>query len=483
MLKQRGVTLIEMVVALGIMAAIATWVAVMLDDNSRDTKAAITASHGVTVAAAGVNYIKDNYSTLAAVASDTTPALIRISDLVAAGYLQDGFSITNPRLQVGCILVLEPTPNKLAGMLVYEGGDVIDDLTLGQIASLIGGSGGGIYSTDVTVVRGAMSGWTMPIANYANPNHLGQRCDGSGGDVTFSAGHPAVALWLSENASSSPTLYRDEIPGNPSLNTMNTPILMGAGSIQIVGEACATDGALARDENGGVISCVNNAWKAAGGSQYWQDPVPTFAALPVCNAASINQTRVVEAPTVGTGRRAYTCNGAGTWNALGVDNNGNIAVAGIATINTLNVSGNSTFSGSLTVGDGTAATASNTLVVNRTATLNAACSPNGAVARDSVGLLLSCQSGLWKKAFGDTLHEVGLEFIDRLGPWNVDNDFVKQKAAVSSCGSSAYPAYPACDSGFTVAATRRFTQTGSCTVGSITYNTTRYYSATSCVIN
>ncbi len=31
---------------------------------------------------------------------------------------------------------------------------------------------------------------------------------------------------------------------------------------------------------------------------------------------------------------------------------------------------------------------------------NTACTPNGLVARDSTGLLLSCQSGLWKKASG-----------------------------------------------------------------------------------
>ncbi len=31
---------------------------------------------------------------------------------------------------------------------------------------------------------------------------------------------------------------------------------------------------------------------------------------------------------------------------------------------------------------------------------NTACTPNGLVARDNVGLLLSCQSGIWKKASG-----------------------------------------------------------------------------------
>ena len=36
--------------------------------------------------------------------------------------------------------------------------------------------------------------------------------------------------------------------------------------------------------------------------------------------------------------------------------------------------------------------------INGTATEGAACSPNGLVGRDGTGLLLSCQSGIWKKA-------------------------------------------------------------------------------------
>lgn len=421
MKKEKGLTLLEIMISLSILSAVTLGVVKLIDNASEDTKAAVTALHLKTVGMAGNEYIRNNYAAITGVATASTPALIRVSDLIAGGYLNAGYSLQNPRGQNTCLLVLQPTTNNLTAMVVTEAGDVIDDLTLGQIAANVGGDGGGVYSIAPDVIRGAMGGWSIDLAAspydaFRNANHLGQHCDGSGGDIPLNTGHPMMALWFADGVSVSATLYRDAIPGNPSLNTMNTPILMGAATIQTIGDACPTNGALARTADGTLVSCVNSEWKP-GGSQYWQDPVASFAALPACNAASINQTRVVETPTVGTGRRAYTCDGAGTWNALAVDNSGNITVAGTATINNLSVSGNttigdatsdtlivnagSTFNHGVTIGNGTAASASNTLVVNRTATEGAACSPNGAVARNSVGLLLSCQSGVWKKSSGE----------------------------------------------------------------------------------
>lgn len=437
---QKGVTLLEMLVALSIMAAIAAGVTALIDQSAKDTKAAVTATHVRAVGEAANKYIRDNYSGLTGSATATTPALIRISDLIAGGYLTTGFSTTNPRRQSTCVLVLEPTSNNLVSLLVTEGGDTIDDLTLGQIASMVGGAGGGVYSTDTTKVRGAMGGYSLAIGNFANANHLGQKCDGTGGTISFAKGHPMMALWFADGAAVSATLYRNSVPGNPSLNTMNTPILMGASTVQTAGNACTSTGAIGRDANGAVLSCVSGTWKSAA-SAYWGDPVANFASLPACNAATANQTRVVATPSVGSGRRAYTCNGGGTWDPLGTDNNGNITIAGRLTANdtlanehyangwfrSLGDGGwyNQKWNGGWYMSDGTwvrsyadknvytggqmyagsmrsigRMTADEYVQVNGVATENAGCSPNGLVARDSVGLLLSCQSGIWKKASG-----------------------------------------------------------------------------------
>ena len=383
--KQKGVTLLELIIALGVMAAITVGVNALINQYSDDTKASVIATHIKRVGNAANSYIKDNYSTISSVATSSTPVLIRVSDLVAGGYLTAGYSTKNPVGQDTCILVLQPTPNNLAAIATTESGTAIDDLTLGKIAATIGGEGGGIYSTAVTTIRGAMGGYSFAVGNFANANSLGKKCDGTtSGAVTFTAGHPVAALWFADGNSTSSTLYRDSIPGNPSLNTMNTPIILGAGTVQVTDSACTTIGMLARDNAGKVLMCDGANWKEQGSSAgYWKDPVATYASLPTCDAAASSQTRVVTTPTVGTGPRAYTCNGSGSWQALGLDNAGNLTIAGTASINKL--AGN--------------------LEITTVAVENTACPTNGTIARDSVGLILSCQSGLWKKATGSGIGE------------------------------------------------------------------------------
>jgi len=375
--RQMGLTLLEMLISLSILASIVGGIASLAQSASDDARASVTALHTKTVGDAASAYIKDNYAAIVGVATSTTPALIRVSDLIGQGYLSSGFSPVNPRGQATCVLVLEPTANRLTGLVLTEGRDVIDDLTLGQIASTIGGAGGGLYSSSPTTARGAMGTYSFPIGAYGNPNTLGQRCDGAAGTPAVAAGHITMALWYSDAAQGASTLYRDQVPGNPALNTMNTPILMGAGAVQVAGAACTPNGAIGRDANGGVLACESAVWKK-GGSAYWGDPVANFAALPTCNAAALNQTRVAQTPAVGTGPRAYTCNGAGAWNPLALNDAGNITVPGAATVAKL---------------DGQ-------LELVPLGTVGAACSPNGGLARSATGSVLSCDSGTWKGGGG-----------------------------------------------------------------------------------
>lgn len=379
---QAGVTLLELLISIVILSGAVVVLYRLIDTSVQDTKSSVTALHVRTVGDAAMSYIKDNYGAITGVATASQPVLLRVADMVTTGHLTHGASAVNPRRQSTCVLILQPRANQLLALVVTEGGDTIDDITLGQIAATIGGAGGGIYSSAPTVMRGAMGGWEMAFGAFANPNHLGQRCDGSAGAVQFSAGRPVMALWFADGAAASATLHRDAVPGNPSLNTMNTPILMGAGTIQSEGGSCATNGALGRNAAGAVLACESGQWRK-GGSAFWQDPVASFAQLPACNAASLGHTRVVRTPTIGSGARAYSCNGAGTWQALGINDTGNIDIPGTATISqaTINrIGGN--------------------LEVTTVATQGSACAPNGRIARDANGLLLSCQSGSWQMAQG-----------------------------------------------------------------------------------
>ncbi len=366
--QQYGLTLLEVIVSLAVLSAAFVGVSALIDDWSNDMHTSVVAQQTSTFGEAVQAYVKDNYAAVSAVATATTPALIRVSTLTGTGYLESGFSVSNSYGQNICALVLQPSAGKLNALVVTEGGTAINDLDLGSIAAKILAAGGGIYSTAATTVRGTMGGWSMPIGNFANPNQAGLHCDGTAGTVSIAPGHSAMALWFNDGDSTSAFLYRNDI-GQPQLNTMNTPIIMAA--TETVGAACSTTGAIARDVSGAVVSCQGGSWKTQG-SIFWQDPVANFAALPACAAAIAWQTRVVETPTTGTGPRAYTCNGT-TWQPLAVDDTGNITIAGTATIDKL--AGN--------------------LQITATATENAACSPNGRIASDATGLILSCQSGVW----------------------------------------------------------------------------------------
>lgn len=370
--SQRGVTLLEVVVSISIMMMGLIGMSQIADRYSADVTNSVAADQQKRIAEAARNYIKDNFSTIAGTATTTAPYLITTSMLVTGGYLPTGTPTTNGYSQNTCTLVLQPTANKLQGLVVTEGGTTIDDITLGSIVGLIGSSAGSVQSTNSANITGAMGGWSIPVASYSNlVNNLGKKCDGTtAGNVIIATGHTAVALWFENSFAQSSTLYRSAVPGMPQLNTVNTPIIFNA--TQTVGSACTTAGALANDAAGAVINCTAGQWKSIGGSgsPYWADAVANYASLPACNAGSTAATRVVTTPTVGSGPRAYTCDGA-TWKALSVDDSGNLNIAGILS----------------------AAKITPTTVV----TAGAACTDtSGTIAKDSNGQILSCQSGVWK---------------------------------------------------------------------------------------
>lgn len=370
--SQRGVTLLEVVVSISIMMMGLIGMSQIADRYSADVTNSVAADQQKRIAEAARNYIKDNFSTIAGTATTTAPYLITTSMLVTGGYLPTGTPTTNGYSQNTCTLVLQPTANKLQGLVVTEGGTTIDDITLGSIVGLIGSSAGSVQSTNNANITGAMGGWSIPVASYSNlVNNLGKKCDGTtAGNVIIATGHTAVALWFENSFAQSSTLYRSAVPGMPQLNTVNTPIIFNA--TQTVGSACTTAGALTNDAAGAVINCTGGQWKSIGGSSspYWADAVANYASLPACNAGSTAATRVVTTPTVGSGPRAYTCDGA-TWTALSVDDSGNLNTAGILS----------------------AAKITPTTVV----TAGAACADtSGTIAKDSNGQILSCQSGVWK---------------------------------------------------------------------------------------
>lgn len=431
---QAGVTLLEVLVSLGIMATVVAGVAGMVNQRTEDTKAAVTAQHIKTIGMAASEYIRANYTTVQANATETMPALIRVSDLIAGGYLQPGFNPLNAYGQSTCVLTLKSATNNLTTMVVTEGGIVADDLTLGQIASLIGAAGGGIYSTAASTLRGTMGGWSMAPANFASANHLAQTCSGAGGSVQFTAGHPVMALWFADGQDVAGTLYRDAIPGNPSLNTMQTPILMGAGTVVTKNTACTTPGAIAKDNAERLMSCRSGKWKIASVME-WKGTLATVGNLPATGNNPGDTYRIS-----GLANHAFTWDDENNlWQGLTVESDGTLRVPGVIYAN-----GSSSNYGAVTMrgeqngwsginfknnAGGNAGTLmmsasssgfynvaenawrwnvddngnsaqpgrakASTLLAETTVESGTSCAGHdqGTIARDSAGLILSCQSG------------------------------------------------------------------------------------------
>lgn len=338
--------------------------------NNDNIRASITAQQQKQLNAAATTYIQQNSVAIQAIATPTVPAIITVAMLqdTAVNLLPAAFSATNPYGQTWQIEVLEPTAGNLQALAMSINGDTLPDTQTTKIATLVGATGGflpqndsGIYPGAAAYAYGSFAGWTIPTANY----------------TSITGGHLASLLTFNSGQLVNNYLYRNAVPGQPQLNTMEVPLQLGAGTVQTSGGACiAADlGKLARDASGNVLMCNGTNWKTQG-SSYWQDPSATFAALPACNAAAINQTRIVQTPTTGTGPRAYTCDGA-TWQPLAVDDTGNMTIAG-------NVTG----TGGVTTG--------------LTATIGAVCAGTGTMAKDlaGTGLLLSCQYGVWKTQGG-----------------------------------------------------------------------------------
>jgi prepilin-type N-terminal cleavage/methylation domain-containing protein len=388
MRKERGFTLVELsivVIIMGIMATIGVWSKMQ---ELRDELAKSQGQQLVRLNDAIGTYMVNNYAALVngspigGVANTMSPT---VAELRTLGILDAGFSANN--LYGGgytTALTLVPAacapPNCNISSLVYLTTQIIDPNTgrvdgprLGVAQGVAGGDAAYSLPATPAVFTGSGGGWTA--VNPLNTAGILAMRNGTGSS--------AWAQFLRRDGSLPMTGNLDmggQAINNAATIALNTVVANGA--------ACATNGVVARDANGAVMSCQSGAWRSQG-SAFWQDPVVNAASLPACNASSIWQTRVVEIPTVGSGPRAYTCNGA-SWQALAVNDAGNITIPGLMT------AANATITGATTTNQ-----LAGNLEVTVTATVNTACSPNGRIARDANGLLLSCQSGVWKKASGD----------------------------------------------------------------------------------
>ncbi len=311
----------------------------------------MAAQQQLKVAEAGSKYIKDNFAAVLAAAGPTAPAVITVAMLKNTKYLPAGFNDKNIYGQDYRILARKPQANQLETLIITVGGAPAGEIDIRRVAQIIGAQGGYISAANTAVAQG--SAWQVPLSNYG---------------VSPGAGRLATALFFQDGAVANDYLYRNAVQGKPELNRMNAALNMGGNDI--------------------------NAARAITASG-------TIATTADVSARNITATNTVSGNTAEISGETYTggwfrSRGDGGWysekwgggwymsDSTWVRSwmNKSIYTGG-------QVRGGEVRSDGRTyVGE--------YLQLTRVAAENTACSPNGLVGRNVAGLMLSCQSGLWK---------------------------------------------------------------------------------------
>ena len=366
--SQQGMTLIEVLGALGIAAVLLLSLGAMIDSSMDEIKGQQSALYQEQAVNAANKYITANYADLVTSTSGGSVAAITLPQLKTGGFLSDGFSNTNVFNQTPCILVRQSSSGKLDALVATYGGQAIPDRNIPLVA-MYAGQGGGYISTAVpTTARGAS--WSLDTTAYR-----GVACNGTtvlNGSSANDGGHLVSSLFYDGPGQlSTDFLYRNAVPGRPELNQMETPVHMvpGTGAQAVEDDdadprctVASGTGKIAVDASGHILSCQSGVWKRQGFG-FWKDPVLNYADLPATGntAGDVHMVTALN--------RAFTWNGS-SWTALAVDQNGNYMVPGMLTTNLMKL--------------------------NQTAVKNTPCDDDGMIARDMTGLILSCQSGSWR---------------------------------------------------------------------------------------
>lgn len=217
--SRRGLTLLEVLLAVGVAALIAAGAAYALNERTADLKAKAAADQLTVVTQAAEAYIKNNWMTVQGqVPTAGSKALIDIATLITNGYLPASSFSETPYAHHYEIWVRGITGGGFQAMVVTIGTEDPGRTRLPQIALQTRANTGFVIqapydNNDPDKILGAFGGWTASVGNF--------RPSGSSGLVWL-----ASLLSVQEDITGSDFLYRGQIPGRPDLNEMRTNITM-----------------------------------------------------------------------------------------------------------------------------------------------------------------------------------------------------------------------------------------------------------------
>lgn len=323
---QRGFTMLEMLAALAIGALMMIGLMMMINSSMEDTRAQQAALYQSQLATAAAQLIQQNYTVLASQVSLTTPVVVPLkgSPYQLATYLSNNLQAQNAYRQTPCLLVYAGAAGGVDGLLVTEGGNTISDAELGYIAANAGLGGGSIQAMNNTTgaARGAFGSWTIATPNPANASCSGTKA-GTGHLVS-------EVFYNGSQAQNADFLYRVGVPGDLNANTMQVPIIMAQ---QTDYSACTSVGAVAADTASNLLVCQGGMWEPQA-SFHWRSPVQAAT-----NLSTLPQPRAGDVAMTLETSRAYTFNGS-AWQALAVDEAGNLSVPGWIDLGNTQVMGN-----------------------------------------------------------------------------------------------------------------------------------------------
>ncbi|EBZ4144357.1 shufflon system plasmid conjugative transfer pilus tip adhesin PilV [Salmonella enterica subsp. enterica serovar Kottbus] len=311
---------------------------------------------------AASSYVGRYYPTVLASATTTKPVVVTSQMLKNTGLLPASFSETNSYGQQYQAMIVRNQQNQelLQGMVVSRGGHAMPFTALNQISKDITAGFGG-YVEDGQTAVGAMRSWRIALSSYG---------------TSTGRGHLAVMLStddLSGAREDGDRLYRFQVNGRPDLNKMHTAIDMGGNNLNSVGTVTASKVA-AQNGNFGV-SLVSNGPVTAGGDirstggwivtrsgKGWMDETHGGGLYMSDN----DWLRILNNKGFYTG---------GEIRGGKVRSDGNVSVAGILTLDQINVAGTW-------------------------------CPTTGAVSRTVKGDQLTCQSGIWASSEKMSLFEM-----------------------------------------------------------------------------
>lgn len=330
---QRGIGMIETLGALAIGSLILLGLTAMIDRSMAEMKGQQAAQYQAQIVSAAKKYITAKYADLKIhPAVGATPLPVSIDDLIAANYLQAGFALTNGYQQSTCILIRQPVADKFDALVVTSGGLPIEEKEIAVVAMNAGFGGG--YISKETPGTATGSTWKMDTTAYRNV-----ACPGGGIALTGTdSGHLASRIFHDGQAFDD-FMARNEVPGMPNLNTMNTPLRMANKAIATRGAACGADAAIAMDAEQNILSCdLTGRWSSIS---TWKEPVETFAELELLRPTD----RPGDVRMVKDIKKAFMLSeGQTKWMALAENENGDLVVT-----RDMTVAGNTTVTQDLAV--------------------------------------------------------------------------------------------------------------------------------------